>query len=104
VQASKKRNIEGTNLSDQNSFAVLDNDDIMSLASGMGVINSPDQLDKVDILKDIEIARHALENVSQKKVPDIEVVSEQPILNNPREDPLLEWLEDDPENEQFTLV
>jgi hypothetical protein len=101
---TKKRNLEGTNLSDQNSFAVLGNDDIMNLAIGMGVVISPDQFDKVDILKDIELARHALQNVKNVKIPDIEMEPEQPTMVNSSDVPLLEWLEDDSGHEQFTLV
>jgi hypothetical protein len=42
--------------------------------------------------------------VKNVKIHDIEIEPEQPAMMNSRGIPLLEWLEDDSENEQFTLV
>jgi hypothetical protein len=58
---SKKRSLEGTNLSDCNSFVVLDDEHIAKIAEGMGVIIPCDKFDSIDILKDIEVARHVLD-------------------------------------------
>jgi hypothetical protein len=60
---AKKRSLEGTSLSDQNSFAALSNDNIANIAREMRIIVQPSDFDKVDLLKDLEIARHALKNL-----------------------------------------
>jgi hypothetical protein len=36
-EESRKRSIEGTNLTDQNTFSLLNTVDIVDIASGMGV-------------------------------------------------------------------
>jgi hypothetical protein len=101
---SKKRNFEGTNLSDQNSFAALGNSDIVDLASGMGVVITCDHFNKVQLLKDIELAQHALQNVKFVDAPVKEMECEESEEVQPDDVPLLEWLDDDEENEQYTLV
>jgi hypothetical protein len=53
------RNLSGTNLTSQNSFSALD-DDIMSRALEFGIDNNSITLEKINMLKDLEIARHAL--------------------------------------------
>jgi hypothetical protein len=58
---SKKRSLAGTNLSSCNSFAVLDDNCIAGIAKGMGVLIPTDTFDTIDILKDIEIARHTVD-------------------------------------------
>jgi hypothetical protein len=58
---SKKRSLADTNLSSCNSFAVLDDNCIAGIVEGMGVLIPTDKFDTIDILKDIEIARHALD-------------------------------------------
>jgi hypothetical protein len=58
---NKKRYLEGMNLTDQNSFAILNNVEIVSLAVGMGIETSNMNFDEIDLMKDLEVARHALE-------------------------------------------
>jgi hypothetical protein len=101
---SKKRNLEGTNLSNQNSFVVLGNSDIANIASGMGVVITSDHFDKVELLKDIELARHALQNIKVVDVlmKEMECAKSEEVQHE--EVPLLEWLDDDEENEQYTLA
>jgi hypothetical protein len=100
----KKRTVSGTNLNDQNSFAVLSNDKITSLACDMGVDTSSMSFDTVDLMKDMEIASHAL--VKSKEIPILDpnscVLVEE--LSPKVDVPLLEWLEKDLEVEHFTLV
>jgi hypothetical protein len=70
----------------------------------MGIIVQPSDFDKVDLLRDIEIARNALKN---PKLIVEEVVEESQLLENIGEAGavhLLEWLDEDSEDEQFTLV
>jgi hypothetical protein len=48
-----------------NSFVVLDNSDISDLAGGMGINVSEYQFEIFDLMKDIEVARYALDNVKK---------------------------------------
>lgn len=87
--SSKKRNLEGTNLTNENSFVVLDNYEIANLTSDMGIVIQDFDFDKVDMMKDLELARHNLDNKSELvKDPNTsqsdEVVNEDNML-------LLEW-------------
>jgi hypothetical protein len=64
-----------------------------------------DKFDSIDILKDIEVARHALEKKKKIDVPIQEIENEIPTEDNNISDiPLLEWLDDDSEDEKFILV
>jgi hypothetical protein len=54
------RNLEGTNLSSHNSFSVLDDDNIYSRALEMGVDPISFSFEKINCMKDLEIARHSL--------------------------------------------
>jgi hypothetical protein len=55
-------------------------------------------------LKDIELARHALQNIKAVDVlmKEMECTKSEEVQHE--EVPLLEWLDDDEENEQYTLV
>jgi hypothetical protein len=55
--AAQKRNLEGNHLNLKNSFAVLSNTDLMSRSRKMGVKIGEGDLQKFDILKELEIAR-----------------------------------------------
>jgi hypothetical protein len=99
--ALKKRTLEGT-LNSHNSFAALDNELIVNMASKMGVDIPELHFDSIDIMKDLEIARHALDRIKIKDIPtpvieEIEVAHDKGI-------PLLEWLHEDSESENFTIV
>jgi hypothetical protein len=65
---AQKRTIEGTNLSAHNSFAILDDSDIMNLAADMGIIIDSGQFEMVNIMKDLEIARHSLDKVKLHEI------------------------------------
>jgi hypothetical protein len=60
---SKKRSLQGTSLTSKNSLAALDNEVIAELANSMGVNVSSVQFDTFDLMKDIEVARHAIDKV-----------------------------------------
>jgi hypothetical protein len=102
--SSKKRSLEGTNLSNQNSFAILDVDNIGRIDGHMGVVIPDFEFDKIELLKDVEIARHALYKKQSRPLPDVEEVAQSPKEIGNEEVPLLEWLDDDSENEKCTLV
>jgi hypothetical protein len=100
----KKRTISGTNLNSQNSFVVLSFDAISSLAHDMGLDVSSMGYDTVDIMKDLKISRHAL--AKSKEIPIHDPNNDVPLEEvAPSADvPLLEWLENDSDAKQFTLV
>ena len=60
-----KRNLEGTNLNSENSFSALDNEEIISKSDLMGVHISDVNYSDIDLIKDLEVARHSLE---EKKI------------------------------------
>jgi hypothetical protein len=65
-----KRSLEGTNLNTHNSFDVLGADYIADIVSDMGVVIPSMQFDKIELLKDIEVARHTLqEKVNSDQAP-----------------------------------
>jgi hypothetical protein len=103
-EESKKRSLEGMELPINNSFSILSNDKISAIPADMGVKISLDNLDIVDIMKDLEMARLALDTVKCVK-PHVPIIEEYPVNEVEASDvPLLEWLDDDSEVEQFILV
>jgi hypothetical protein len=52
-----------------NSFTVLSNDNIASLAGDMGIDVSSMFFDTIEIMKDLEIARHDLEKAKGIPIP-----------------------------------
>jgi hypothetical protein len=59
----------------------------------MGVTISHDQFDIVDVMKDLEIARHALDRVKKKEVVDPNENNELETTQG-EEIPMLEWLDE----------
>jgi hypothetical protein len=104
VQDNKKKiPFGGTSLNDQNSFVILGNDDIAALANDMGVEICLQHFDTIDLMKDLEVARHALEKQKISAPPESVVENKNVELEN-IDVPLLEWLDDDSEVELFTIV
>jgi hypothetical protein len=66
---TEARNIPGTNLNTHNSFSLLDDDDVMSRDLEMGVRPDYFSLEKINYLKDLEIARHAIVEVQDNPAP-----------------------------------
>jgi hypothetical protein len=102
MEESKKRTLEGMEVPTNNSFSVLSNDTISVLAADMGVKISLDNFDTVDIMKDLEMARLALDKAKCVKCvkPPVPVIEECHIDEvEVNEGPLLEWLDDDSEAE-----
>jgi hypothetical protein len=70
----------------------------------MGVEISIDNFDTIDIMKDLEMARLALDKAKCVKLPN-QVTEESPMNEMEVNDvPLLEWLDDDSDAGQFILV
>jgi 2-C-methyl-D-erythritol 4-phosphate cytidylyltransferase len=64
--AAEKKDLSGTSLNASNSFAILDDDDIIARALEMGVNQCSLPLEKVHYLKDLEIARHSIKEMQEK--------------------------------------
>jgi hypothetical protein len=82
----------------------LYNEKIVSLASGMGVKIATENFDSIDIMKDLELARQALNKHRQILCNEIseEVTLEEEVPYS--EIPLLEWVDSDSQVEHYTLV
>jgi hypothetical protein len=96
-QNTASRNLSGTNLNSSNSFSVLDNESIYTRALEMGVDPSSFQLESIDCLKDLEIARHHIDQKLQKKTDTpTDSISQSPLL--------LGFGESDSDSDGFTPV
>jgi hypothetical protein len=90
-------NLSGTNLNSENSFSIHDNDCIYTRVLEMGVDPSTFHLDNIDCLKDLEIARHFIEQKTLEK----EDVPTDSSLQSPL---LLGFGDNDSDNDDFTPV
>jgi hypothetical protein len=110
IEDSRKRKLEGTSLSDQNSFAALNNLEIVEMVSGMGINIAFEQFDSLELMKDLEVARHAIKVTKihelpiEMKNPDGEVTMEDLVDEARGYGLALEWHEDGSESDPFTLV
>jgi hypothetical protein len=110
IEDSRKRKLEGTSLSDQNSFAALNNLEIVEMVSGMGINIAFEQFDSLELMKDLEVARHAIKVTKihelpiEMKNPDGEVSMEDLVDEARGYGLALEWHEDGSESDPFTLV
>jgi hypothetical protein len=102
IVAAQKKNLEGNHLNLKNSFAVLSNNELVSRSRKMGVKVGEADLEKFDILKDLEKARANLkEKVNSKDNEDMGKTEE----NLPLEEmKYLEWKSEDSGEENFHLV
>jgi hypothetical protein len=100
----RKRSFSGTNLIGHNSFAIFDVDNIAKLASDMGVVINDMHFDFVNLMKDLDVARHALDKTKEIVLPELNMELQEEESKPPDGIPLLEWLDDDSEAESFTLV
>jgi hypothetical protein len=60
--ATQKKNLEGNQLNLKNSFAVLDNNELVIRSKKMGIDITNLDLEKFDVLKDLEKARACLKD------------------------------------------
>jgi hypothetical protein len=60
--ATQKKNLEGNQLNLKNSFAVLDNNELVIRSKKMGIDTTNLDLEKFDVLKDLEKARACLKD------------------------------------------
>jgi hypothetical protein len=96
--AAEKKNLSGTTLNSSNSFAALDDDDIIARALEMGISHDSFPTEKVNYLKDLEIARHSINEMQEK--------NESPTVSNEHTQILLLGLSEntDDDMEEFTPV
>jgi hypothetical protein len=98
----KKNALGGMIPNTNNSFFVLNNDAIVDISRNMGVKIPEENFDVIDMMKDLECARQAMEKVKiTKESMNPEEVSPEG-ESEVGELPLLEWFEADSETEQFT--
>lgn len=60
-ELTRKINLEGTNLSSKNIFSALSDNDIIDKSLNMDVKPNINNLKYVNVVKDLEIARHTLD-------------------------------------------
>ncbi|CAN6361149.1 unnamed protein product [Urochloa humidicola] len=106
--SNKKRTLEGTS-SDQNSFSVLCNDDIIDRSNQLGVALDVNDYAQIDIMRDLELARQALNKKEVETKDQLEVEGQESEENNVeiQAENLSEWLSEetsDVELEEFTVV
>lgn len=59
---TKKRNIEGNNYPTSNYISVLSTEDLINRIGSMIIITNDDVFEKIELLKDLQFARHILDN------------------------------------------
>ena len=97
-----KKNLEGNLLSSKNSFAVLENSDILIKAGKLGLDSEGLNYEKIDVLKELERARAGL---IEKKGKGTEVMGIEDETSLPFEEmKFLEWHEEDTDEEGFHTV
>ena len=97
-----KKNLEGNLLSSKNSFAVLENSDILIKAGKLGLDSESLNYEKIDVLKELERARAGL---IEKKGKGTEVMGIEDETSLPFEEmKFLEWHEEDTDEEGFHIV
>jgi hypothetical protein len=100
--AAQRKNLEGKHLNLKNSFAVLNNNELMARSRKMGVKVGVDDLTKFDILKDLESARS---NLMDKNSNEMVVGGhETEEIISLEEMKYLEWKSDVSEEENFQIV
>jgi hypothetical protein len=101
--AAQKKNLGGKHLNLKNSFAVLNNNELMSRSRKMGVNVGVDDLEKFDILKDLESARSNLmdRNSSEEMVVGGHENDENISLGEMK---YLEWKSDVSDEQNFQIV
>jgi hypothetical protein len=100
--ATQKKNLEGNQLNLKNSFAVLDNNELGIRSKKMGIDTTNLDLEKFDVLKDLEKARACMkdkvENLNESE--DNENNNSLPI----EEMKYIEWKSDSSDEEGFRVV
>ena len=99
---AKKKNLEGNSHFSQNSFAVLNNNELMIRAHQMGVNSDNLTSEQFDILKDLELARAGL--ISRSNSSSNEINSDLMPQPNVKDVKCIEWLSDESDGGEFIVV
>ena len=68
-----KMTLEVTNLNFKNSFSVLSNEEIISISDMMGVHINDCDFSAINLIKDLEVARHSLEEKNKINMPTVRI-------------------------------
>jgi hypothetical protein len=98
----QKKNLEGKQLKLKNSFAVLSNNELIVRAGKMGVETSRIDMEKTELIKDLETARANMENGMEETQENTDMENMMPL-------PLVEmkykeWKSDSSDEEGFKAV
>ena len=98
----EKNNLEGTHYDSQNSFAVLNNHELISRVSNMGINTDFMNSESFDLLRDLERARANLKLKTNNagNIPSIEEDSDLPFV----EMKFLDWKTDNSDDDGFQIV
>jgi hypothetical protein len=99
---AQKKNLEGNHIKLKNSFAVLSNNELVIRAGKMGVETSRIDMEKIELIKDLETARANLENRMENIHESSEKENMMPL---PLEEmKYIEWKSDPSDEEGFRVV
>jgi hypothetical protein len=102
IKKNKEMGMEGNSSLQQNSFAVLANSQIVSLANQMGIDSDSISFEKIDLLKDLENARMKLNEQSSVTVDHAVNLEDEMLPLNDHN--VLDWGSEDSEEEPLILV
>jgi hypothetical protein len=99
---AQKKNLEGNHLKLKNSFAVLSNNELIVRAGKMGVETSRIDMEKIELIKDLEAARANMENRMEDTHESAKIENIVPL---PLEEmKYIEWKSDSSDEEGFRVV
>jgi hypothetical protein len=99
---AQKKNLEGNHLKLKNSFAVLSNNELIVRAGKMGVETSRIDMEKIELIKDLENARANMENIMEDTHESSEIENMIPL---PLEEmKYIEWKSDSSDEEGFRVA
>jgi hypothetical protein len=99
---AQMKNLEGNHLKLKNSFAVLSNNELIVRAGKMGVETSRIDMEKIELIKDLEAARANMENRMEDTHESAEIENIVPL---PLEEmKYIEWKSDSSDEEGFRVA
>lgn len=80
----RKRNLEGTHTISENSFSILEDSEITQIVSGMGVNIDDSNFIAIDLVKEMEVARHSIND--KMNMPTAKPIAEDIIIEEIEEE------------------
>jgi hypothetical protein len=99
---AQKKNLEGNHLKLKNSFAVLSNNELIVRAGKMGVETSRIDMEKIELIKDLEAARANMENRMEDTHESAEIENIVPLPLEVMK--YIEWKSDSSHEEGFRVA